>query len=202
MNRQASWKRKTKETDIRAAVNLDGKGKFEVATSIGFFDHMLETFARHGLFDLTLKAEGDLHVDQHHLVEDCGLVLGKAFSLALGDRKGINRAGYFVFPMDEALAVVAVDIAGRPHLQYDASFRRRFCGGLDTDLIPDFFQAFAISIQGNLVMRMAFGRSDHHKIEAMFKAFGRAMRMACSLDRRDQASVPSTKGVVDGDRDR
>jgi imidazoleglycerol-phosphate dehydratase len=202
MNRQASWKRKTKETDIRATVNLDGKGKFEVATSIGFFDHMLETFAKHGSFDLRIKAQGDLHVDQHHLVEDCGLVLGNVFSLALGDRKGINRAGYFVYPMDEALAVVAVDIAGRPHLQFDANFRHRFCGGLDTDLIPDFFQAFAISIRGNLVVRMAFGRSDHHKIEAMFKAFGRAMRMACSLDPRNKASVPSTKGVVDGDRDR
>lgn len=202
MNRQASWKRKTKETDIRATVNLDGKGTFEGTTAIGFFDHMLETFAKHGLFSLRIKAQGDLHVDQHHLVEDCGLVLGKVFGLALGDRKGINRAGYFVFPMDEALAVVAVDIAGRPHLQYDASFRRRFCGDLDTDLVPDFFQAFAVSIKGNLVVRMAFGRSDHHKMEAIFKAFGRAMRMACSRDPRDAMSIPSTKGVIDGDRDR
>ena len=200
MIREASWTRNTKETDIQAALNLDGKGRFHIATAIGFFDHMLETFAKHGSFDLRLKTKGDLNVDQHHLVEDCGLVLGKVFSLALGDRKGINRAGYFVYPMDEALAVVAVDIAGRPHVQYDAIFQRRFCGELDTDLVQDFFQAFAINLRGNLVVRMAFGRSDHHKMEAMFKAFGRAMRMACSLDPRDAASIPSTKGVVDDGR--
>jgi len=135
------------------------------------------------------------------MVEDCGIVLGKLFALALGDKKGINRAGYFVYPMDEALAVVAVDLCGRPFLQYDVSFSRRFCGDLDADLLYDFFQAFARQSMANVVVRMPFGRNDHHKIEAAFKAFGKAMRMACSRDRRDVADIPSTKGVIDDDRD-
>jgi len=202
MNRSAEVKRKTRETDIGACLTLEGRGEAGISTSIGFLNHMLETFVRHGRFDLRFRAEGDVQVDQHHLVEDCGLVLGEVFHRALGDRCGINRAGFFVFPMDEALAVAAVDLGGRPALQYDAAFARRHCGGLDTDLLPDFFQAMAVHLRANLVVRMPFGRSDHHKIEAIFKAMGRALRMACSLDPRDFLDIPSTKGVIDHDRDR
>ena len=162
---------------------------------------MLESFAKHGLFDITITAEGDLHVDQHHLVEDCGIVLGQAFKKALGNKKGINRAGYFVYPMDEALSVVAVDIGGRPYLQFDAEFKRRFCGELDTDLLEDFFQGFAANLGANVVVRMPYGRSDHHKIEATFKAFARALKMAFSIDPRAIEHVPSTKGMIDDDRD-
>jgi len=202
MKRTAEWERKTLETSISGSLSLDGRGLYAVATPLGFLNHMLESFAKHGRFDLALKADGDISVDQHHLVEDCGLVLGKLFARALGEKQGINRVGFFVYPMDEALAVVAVDLSGRPFLQYAASFRRRFCGDLDTDLLHDFFQAFTSQLQANVVVRMPFGRSDHHKIEAVFKAFGKAMRMACSKDRRDVADIPSTKGVIDDDRDR
>lgn len=201
MKRTAEWERHTQETRISGSLKLDGRGHYAIHTPIGFLNHMLESFAQHGRFDLHLEAKGDLDVDQHHLVEDCGVVLGKLFAMALGTKKGINRAGYFVYPMDEALAVVAVDVSGRPFLQYDVSFRRRFCGDLDTDLLHDFFQAFATHSMANVVVRMPFGRSDHHKIEAAFKAFGKAMRMACSRDRRDVADIPSTKGVMDDDRD-
>ncbi len=201
MKRTAQWERKTRETHIKGSLSLDGKGVCSIETSIGFLTHMLESFAKHGRFDLSFKAEGDLNVDQHHLVEDCGLVLGKLFILALGDKRGINRTGFFVYPMDEALAVVAVDFGGRPYLQYAVTFLRRFCGDLDSDLLHDFFQAFSSQSQANLVVRMPYGRSDHHKIEAIFKAFGKALRMACSQDRRDIADIPSTKGVIDDDRD-
>ncbi|MFP4081131.1 MAG: imidazoleglycerol-phosphate dehydratase HisB [Candidatus Aminicenantes bacterium] len=202
MSRRASYERRTKETEISASVNLDGKGIHDIDTPVGFLTHMLETFAIHGLFDIRLKARGDFHVDQHHLIEDCGLVLGRAFHKALGDRKGINRAGYFVYPMDEALAVVAVDMGGRPYLQYDVTFRRRFCGRMDTDLLEDFFQAFSVSLKANIAVRMPYGRSDHHKMEAIFKAFGKAFRMACSKNPIEIQNIPSTKGVIDHDRDR
>jgi imidazoleglycerol-phosphate dehydratase len=195
--RSAHVERKTRETDLAMELQLDGKGIHEIQTPIGFFTHMLETFARHGLFDIRMQAAGDLEVDQHHLVEDCGIVLGQAFKQALGDKKGINRAGYFVYPMDEALAVVAVDIGGRPHLQYDTRFERRFCGALDIDLLEDFFQSFAVHLGANLVVSMPYGRSDHHRCEAAFKAFGRAMKMACSIDPRDVEGIPSTKGVIE-----
>jgi len=201
MKRTAQWERKTKETSISGSLSLDGKGECSIETPVGFFTHMLESFARHGRFDLSFKAEGDLEVDQHHLVEDCGLVLGKLFSMVLGDRRGINRAGFFVYPMDEALAVVAVDFGGRPYLQYDAAFSRRFCGDLDSDLLHDFFQAFSSQAKANVVVRMPYGRSDHHKMEAVFKALGKALRMACSKDRREIEDIPSTKGVIDDDRD-
>jgi imidazoleglycerol-phosphate dehydratase len=199
MMREARFERKTKETKISARLKLEGAGRARVATTVPFFDHMLESFARHGLFDLGLTARGDTRVDQHHLIEDCGLVLGRVFSLALGDRVGINRAGFFVFPMDEALAVVAVDLGGRPHLQFKADFRRRFCGALDTDLLEDFFQAFSVQLGANVVVRLPFGRSDHHKVEAAFKGLGKAMRAACSLDIREAAGLPSAKGVIDHD---
>jgi imidazoleglycerol-phosphate dehydratase len=193
--------RTTKETNISIHLNLDGKGEYNIQTPIGFFTHTLESFAKHGLFDLMITAKGDLHVDQHHLVEDCGIVLGQAFKQALGDKKGINRAGYFVYPMDEALAVVAIDIGGRPYLQFDAEFKRRFCGELDTDLLEDFFQGFAINLGANVVVRMPYGRSDHHKIEAIFKAFAKAMKMACYTDPRAIENIPSTKGMIEDDSD-
>ena len=196
MDRTAKIKRKTRETDISAVLNLDGSGKYEINTPVGFFNHMLESFAKHGLFDLRLKAKGDTYVDQHHLIEDCGIVLGGVFEKALGDKMGINRAGYFVHPMDEALAVVAVDLGGRPFLQYDVAFSRQFCGEFDTDLLEDFFQAFSINLRANVVVRMAFGRSDHHKMEAIFKALGKSMRMACSRNARDAKNIPSTKEVI------
>jgi imidazoleglycerol-phosphate dehydratase len=195
--RSAHVERTTRETDIAVELELDGQGSYDVQTPIGFLTHMLETFARHGLFDVIMRASGDLEVDQHHLLEDCGIVLGQAFKEALGDKRGINRAGYFVYPMDEALAVVAVDIGGRPYLQYDTEFERRFCGQLDTDLLEDFFQSFAVHLGANLVVRMPYARSDHHRCEAAFKALARALRMACSIDPRDADGVPSTKGVIE-----
>lgn len=197
--RTAEIKRYTKETNISIHLNIDGTGEYKIETPIGFLTHALESFAKHGLFDITMQAEGDRHVDQHHLVEDCGIVLGQAFKKALGDKKGINRAGYFVYPMDEALAVVAVDISGRPYLQFDATFKRRFCGDLDTDLVEDFFQGFASNLGANVVVRMSFGRNDHHKIEAIFKAFAKAMKMACSTDPRAIENIPSTKRMIEDD---
>jgi len=197
--RKANVERKTRETEISIELNIDGIGKSNIQTPIGFLNHMLESFTRHGLFDLQLKGTGDMEVDQHHLVEDCGIVLGQAFKKALGSKKGINRAGYFVYPMDEALAVVAVDISGRPYLQFDVTFKRRFCGDLDTDLLKDFFYGFTTRLRANVVVRMPYGRSDHHKMEAIFKAFGKAMKMACSTDPRSMESIPSTKGVIEDD---
>ncbi|MFA6329362.1 MAG: imidazoleglycerol-phosphate dehydratase HisB [Candidatus Micrarchaeia archaeon] len=194
--RKAKIVRKTKETAITLSLNVDGNGRYSVGTPIGFFSHMLESFAKHGLFNLEVKAEGDLEVDSHHLVEDCGIALGQAFRAALSDKKGINRAGYFVFPMDEALAIVAVDVCGRPFVQYDAKFERQFCGGFDTDTIEDFFQGFASGLGANVVVRIPCGRSDHHKIEAAFKAFAKALKMACSKDARAKGSMPSTKGAI------
>lgn len=199
--RYATIQRATTETTISVELNIDGKGEYEIQTPVGFLTHMLESFAKHGLFDLKINATGDLHVDQHHLVEDCGIVLGQAFKAALDDKKGINRAGYFVYPMDEALAVVAIDIGGRPYLQYDAEFKHRFCGELDAGLVEDFFQGFATNLGANVVVRLPFGRSDHHKIEAIFKAFAKAMKMACSTDPRAIENIPSTKGKIDDDRD-
>jgi imidazoleglycerol-phosphate dehydratase len=199
--RATEIKRQTKETNISILLNIDGTGEYNIETPIGFLTHMLELFAKHGLFDISMTAEGDLHVDQHHLVEDCGIVLGQAFKKALGDKKGINRAGYFIYPMDEALAVVAIDLGGRPYLQFEAEFKRRFCGELDTDLLEDFFQGFAVNLGANVVIRMPFGRSDHHKIEAIFKAFAKAMNMACSTDPRAIENIPSTKGMIENDGD-
>jgi len=197
--RESRIERNTNETQISIDLNIDGNGEYQIETPIGFFNHMLESFTKHGLFNIKMKADGDLHVDQHHLVEDCGIVLGQSFKKALGNKKGINRAGYFTYPMDEALAVVAIDIGGRPFLQYDAEFKRRFCGELDTDLLEDFFLGFAINLGANVVIRMPYGRSDHHKIEAIFKAFAKAMKMACSTDPRAIKNIPSTKGIIEDD---
>ncbi len=194
--RSAKINRKTKETSIYVELEVDGKGICDIKTLIGFFSHMLESFALHGRLDLKMSAQGDMHVDQHHLIEDCGIALGQAFKKALGEKRGINRGGYFVYPMDDALAVVAVDICGRPYLKYEAELKRRFCGELDTDLLQDFFQAFAVHSGVTLHIKMPYGRSDHHKIEAIFKAFGKAMKMACSLDPQVIKDIPSTKGMI------
>lgn len=189
-------KRKTNETNITMSLKIKGKGQYSVKTPIGFFNHMLESFAGHGGFDLEVNAEGDLHVDQHHLVEDCGIVLGRALDAQLGDRQGIGRAGFFIFPMDEALALAAVDMGGRPYLQYDIPFTHQFCGGMDTGLIEDFLQAFAVHARANIVVRVLHGRSDHHMAEAAFKALARAMRMACDKNQWNSGAIPSTKGVI------
>ena len=194
--RTAKITRKTKETEIEAVLNIDGKGKYKINTPIGFFTHMIKSFAKHGLFDIKLDVKGDLQVDQHHTIEDTGIVLGQAFNKALGDKKGINRAGYFIFPMDEALAIVALDISGRHYLKFDAKFRRRYCGDFDTDLLQDFFYGFSIGIGANLAVQIKNGRSDHHKIEALFKAFAKAMKTACSKDKRALKELPSTKGLI------
>lgn len=189
--------RKTKETEIEVKLNIDGKGKYNIKTPIGFFTHMIKSFAKHGLFDVQLNVKGDLKVDQHHTIEDTGIALGQAFSKALGDRKGINRAGYFIFPMDDALAIVALDISGRPYLKFEGKLQRRFCGDFDTDLLEDFFYGFSVGLQANLAVKIEYGRSDHHKIEALFKAFAKAMKMACSKDKRALKETPSTKGLIE-----
>ena len=194
--RKASVERITKETQIRGSLAIDGRGTYQVATGIRFFDHMLELFAKHGGFDLKLKAAGDLDVDQHHTVEDVGIALGQLFAKALGDRKGINRAGYFVLPMDETLAVVAVDLGGRPALVYQDRVRVRLVGDLQTELVEDFFGGFVNHAGANLHAKVLYGRSNHHKIEAIFKCFARAMRYACSTDQRLKDQLPSTKGLL------
>jgi imidazoleglycerol-phosphate dehydratase len=194
--RKASVERITKETQIRGSVNIDGQGTYQISTGIRFFDHMLELFAKHGGFDLKLTAKGDLDIDQHHTVEDVGIALGQLFAKALGDRKGINRAGYFVLPMDETLAVVAVDLGGRPALVYKDLVRVRLVGDLQTELVEDFFGGFVNHAGANLHAKILYGRSSHHKIEAIFKCFARALRYACSTDERLKDQLPSTKGLL------
>jgi len=194
--RKASVERITKETQIRGSLTIDGQGAYQISTGIRFFDHMLELFAKHGGFDLKLKATGDLDVDQHHTVEDVGIALGQLFAKGLGDRKGINRAGYFVLPMDETLAVVAVDLGGRPALVYQDRVRVRRLGDLQTELDEDFFGGFVNHAGANLHAKVLYGRSNHHKIEAIFKCFARAMRYACSRDQRLKNQLPSTKGLL------
>jgi imidazoleglycerol-phosphate dehydratase len=195
--RKSSLKRKTKETSIKCSVNLDGKGKYSIKTPIGFFSHMLELFSRHSLIDLSINAKGDVKVDQHHTVEDTGIILGQAILKALGDKKGINRAGYFVMPMDESLAVVAIDLAGRPYLNFDVKFSKPRQGDLDTDMIEEFFRAIANSLKANIHVKLSYGKNDHHKIEAIFKCFARAMKAAISKDKRMLKELPSTKGLLD-----
>jgi len=194
--RKASIQRDTKETQIRGSLTIEGQGAYQISTGIRFFDHMLELFTKHGGFDLKLIAKGDLDVDQHHTVEDVGIVLGQLFAKALGDRRGINRAGYFVLPMDETLAVVAVDLGGRPALVYKDLVRTRLVGDLQTELVHDFFDGFVNHAAANLHARILYGRSNHHKIEAIFKCFARAMRYACSKDARLKKQLPSTKGLL------
>lgn len=194
--RTAALRRDTKETQIAGSLKIEGRGRYEVSTGIRFLDHMLELFAKHGGFDLNLKAQGDLDVDQHHTVEDAGIVLGQLLSKALGDRRGINRAGYFVLPMDETLAVVALDLGGRPALVYEDRVKVRLVGDLQTELMPDFFGGFVQHAGANLHAKVLYGRSNHHKIEAIFKCFARAMKYACSTDKRLRDQLPSTKGLL------
>lgn len=194
--RKARIKRKTNETSIDLMLNVDGTGQYQVTTGIRFFDHMLELFARHGAFDLQLNAKGDLDVDQHHTVEDVGIALGEAFDKALGKKLGILRAGYFVMPMDETLGLAAVDFGGRAVAVVDTKVRQRLVGDLQTELVFDFFEGFARGARANVHARVLHGRSNHHKIEALFKAFARALRAACWRDRRMAKMLPSTKGLL------
>jgi imidazoleglycerol-phosphate dehydratase len=194
--RRAVIDRRTTETQISMTLGLEGRGRYRVRTGIRFLDHMLELFSRHGGFDLTVEATGDLDVDQHHTVEDLGIVLGEAVSKALGDRRGINRAGYFVMPMDETLAVVAIDLGGRPHTAVDLKPIAARVGDLQTELVHDFFEGFATAARANVHVRVLYGRSSHHKIEAVFKAFARALRVACAKDKQLARMLPSTKGLL------
>ena len=194
--RKAQLHRKTSETEIRVALTIEGRGKYRVSTGIRFLDHMLELFTRHGGFDLKLAALGDLDVDQHHTVEDVGIALGEVFDRALGDRRGILRAGYFVMPMDETLGLSAVDFGGRAAAVVDTKVRATRVGDLQVELVRDFFEGFARGARANVHARVLYGRSSHHKVEALFKAFARALRVACSRDRRLGRMLPSTKGLL------
>ena len=194
--RKAVIERVTAETQIRLALNVDGAGRFDNHTGVRFLDHMLDLVARHGAFDLSVQAHGDLDVDQHHTVEDVGIAFGEAVDKALGARKGINRAGYFVMPMDETLAVAAIDLGGRPHTVVDTKVKVRLVGDLQTELVHDFFEGFAMGARANVHLKVMYGRSNHHKIEACFKAFARALRVACARDKRLAKMLPSTKGLL------
>lgn len=194
--RRARVHRKTNETDIRIALVLEGQGRGNISTGIRFLDHMLELVARHGAFDLEVSASGDLDVDQHHTVEDVGISLGEVFTESLGSKKGILRAGYFVMPMDETLAVVAVDFGGRSAAVIDTKVRTRLVGDLQSELVADFFDGFARGAKANVHVKVLYGRSNHHKIEAIFKAFARALRVACAKDRRLARMLPTTKGLL------
>ncbi len=194
--RRARITRRTHETDVDVRLNLDGRGRYEITTGVRFLDHMLELVARHGVFDLSLVTRGDLDVDQHHTVEDTGLALGQAVAKALGTRRGINRAGYFVMPMDETLGVAAIDLGGRPYAVVDLRLNVKRVGDLQAELLDDFFQAFADGARANVHLKVLYGRSSHHQVEALFKAFGRALRVACERDRRLAGRLPSTKGLL------
>ena len=194
--REAAFDRRTTETQIKGRLVVDGQGRYDVRTGIRFLDHMLELFARHGGFNLTMHAEGDLDVDQHHTVEDIGIALGEALLEALGDRKGINRAGYFLMPMDETLGLAAVDLSGRPHAVVDLRLKVRKVGDLQAELVHDFFGGFAQGAKANVHVKVLYGRSSHHHVEAVFKAFARALRVACARDARLAKMLPSTKGLL------
>jgi imidazoleglycerol-phosphate dehydratase len=196
MPRTAKIHRKTNETDINIRLNLDGRGKARIRTGIRFFDHMLELVARHGALDLEVHARGDLDVDQHHTVEDVGIALGEAVTKALGTKRGILRAGYFLMPMDETLAASAIDLGGRPLCVVNAKIASRLVGDFQTELTEDFFQGFAQAARANVHLRVLYGRSSHHQVEAMFKAFARALRFAMARDKRLRRVLPSTKGLL------
>jgi imidazoleglycerol-phosphate dehydratase len=194
--RVAALERNTTETKIALKLTIEGQGRYTVSTGIRFFDHMLELFTRHGAFDLELHCKGDLDVDQHHTVEDVGIALGEAFDKALGDKKGILRAGYFVMPMDETLAVAAIDLSGRVACVVKTKVKTRLVGDLQSELVEDFFEGFARGARANVHLKTLYGRSNHHKIEALFKAFARALRVACSRDKQLGEMLPSTKGLL------
>jgi imidazoleglycerol-phosphate dehydratase len=194
--RTASLERNTTETRIAIRLKIEGHGQYKISSGIRFFDHMLELFTRHGAFDLNLNCDGDLDVDQHHTVEDVGIALGEAFDRALGDKRGILRAGYFLMPMDETLAIAAVDLSGRAAFAVETKVRARLVGDLQTELVTDFFEGFARGARANVHVKTMYGRSNHHKIEAIFKAFARALRVACSRDKQLSGMLPSTKGLL------
>ena len=194
--RIANVERTTKETKIDITLNIDGSGRYEIATGLGFLDHMLTHIAAHGLFDLTVRAEGDLHVDPHHTVEDVALVLGRAFDQALGDRRGIARMAHAYVPMDETLGFVAVDLSGRPYAVVDVDWAATEVGGIPVTLFEHFFASFAVTARANVHARVLYGRDDHHKAEALFKALGRALDAATQRDPRRAGVVPSTKGTL------
>jgi imidazoleglycerol-phosphate dehydratase len=194
--RRARIDRRTTETRIRLSIDLDGRGRYQVRTGIRFLDHMLELFARHGGFDLKIEVDGDLDVDAHHTVEDTGIALGEAVAKALGSKRGINRAGYFVMPMDETLAVAAVDLSGRPFAVVNLPVKAKQVGDLPVELVQDFFEGFAAAARANVHVKVMYGRSSHHQIEAVFKAFARALRVAVARDRRLAKMLPSTKGLL------
>jgi imidazoleglycerol-phosphate dehydratase len=194
--RKATLHRTTTETDIQLALTIEGRGRYQVSTGIRFLDHMLELFARHGAFDLKLEARGDLDVDQHHTVEDVGIALGEAFQQALGNKRGIMRAGYFVMPMDETLGVAAVDFSGRAAAVIYTAVTTQLVGDLQSELVDDFFEGFARGARANVHLKTLYGRSNHHKVEALFKAFARALRVACSHDKQLAKMLPSTKGLL------
>ena len=196
MKRISKIVRKTNETEIAIDLNIDGIGKRSINTPVGFLNHMLDLFSKQGLFDLNIKAKGDMYIDEHHTVEDIGIVLGQNFLQALGDKKGISRYGFFILPMDEALATVAIDFSGRYSFTLDCDFIREKIGDLSTELIYDFWSAFAQSAKVNLFIKVESGRNDHHKAEAIFKAIARAIKMACEIDKRSSLEIPSTKGVL------
>jgi imidazoleglycerol-phosphate dehydratase len=195
-SRSSVVERNSAETRIAIELTIEGRGRYKVSTGIRFFDHMLELFTRHGAFDLALKCVGDLEVDQHHTVEDVGIALGEAFDRALGDKRGIFRAGYFLMPMDETLAIAAVDLSGRAAFAVETKVRTRLVGDLQTELVVDFFEGFARGARANVHVKTMYGRSNHHKIEAIFKAFARALRVACSRDKQLAGMLPSTKGLL------
>ena len=194
--RSATITRNTKETRIKLRLKIEGHGRYEISTGIRFFDHMLELFTRHGAFDLALKCSGDLDVDQHHTVEDVGIALGEAFKKALGDKRGILRAGYFLMPMDETLGLAAVDFSGRSAAVVKTGIRTRLVGDLQSELVEDFFEGFARGASATVHLKTVYGRSSHHKIEALFKAFARAVAVACSKQKRLAKVLPSTKGLL------
>ena len=194
--RRALIKRHTAETQITVRIGLEGHGRYTISTGIRFLDHMLELVSRHGGFDLWIDAVGDLDVDQHHTVEDVGIALGEAVNKAIGSRRGINRAGYFVMPMDETLGVAAIDLSGRPHTVVDVRLRAQRVGDLQSELVQDFFEGFAQGARANVHLKVLYGRSSHHQVEALFKAFARALRVACDKDPRMAKRLPSTKGLL------
>ena len=196
MNRKAIITRKTNETNISISLNIDGRGKRKLEVPIGFLTHMLDLFAKHGMFDLNIKATGDTFIDEHHTVEDIGIAMGEAFAKAINNKKGINRYGFFILPMDETLATVAIDFAGRHSFRFDCDFKREKVGDLPTELIKEFWNSFAQNAKVNLFIKVEYGKNDHHKIEAIFKAMARAIRMACEIDKRMNDQVPSTKGKL------
>jgi imidazoleglycerol-phosphate dehydratase len=194
--RSAEIDRKTAETQIALHLIIEGAGRYNISTGIRFFDHMLELFTRHGAFDLNLTCKGDLDVDQHHTVEDVGIALGEAFDRALGDKKGIMRAGYFLMTMDETLGIAAIDLSGRTSSVIDTKVKTRLVGDLQSELVEDFFEGFARGARANVHLKTMYGRSNHHKVEALFKAFARALRFACTRDRQLGDMLPSTKGLL------